>query len=202
MIELETDIVSLKKELCCRNNLISELEDKIATLTAKVTCLEHKLEESLDEQHLLKTDLTARKELCDKLDIEKDKLNAELYELNDIKRKLENENEKLRLEIDKTEKGKQVSAETLEELLAKTRRDLEEQIKVDSKLSQELVRLRQTNEELLNDLAQEKQKREQHQILAHEYQVQNQELRHNLTDDRFRQARSREQSPRFPTQTL
>ncbi|KAI8123380.1 Centrosomal protein of 135 kDa [Lucilia cuprina] len=202
VIELETDIVSLKKELCCRNNLISELEDKIATLTAKVTCLEHKLEESLDEQHLLKTDLTARKELCDKLDIEKDKLNAELYELNDIKRKLETENEKLRLEIDKTEKGKQVSAETLEELLAKTRRDLEEQIKVDSKLSQELVRLRQTNEELLNDLAQEKQKREQHQILAHEYQVQNQELRHNLTDDRFRQARSREQSPRFPTQTL
>ncbi|XP_037806240.1 centrosomal protein of 135 kDa [Lucilia sericata] len=202
VVELETDIVSLKKELCCRNNLISELEDKIATLTAKATCLEHKLEESLDEQHLLKTDLTARKELCNKLDIEKDKLNAELYELNDIKRKLESENEKLRMEIDKTEKGKLISAETLEELLAKTRRDLEEQIKVDSKLSQELVRLRQTNEELLNDLAQEKQKREQHQILAHEYQVQNQELRHNLTDDRFRQARSREQSPRFPTQTL
>lgn len=42
-----------------------------------------------------------------------------------------------------------MSSETLEELLAKTRRDLEEQIKVDSKLSQELVRLRQNNEALL-----------------------------------------------------
>lgn len=81
-------MINLKKELCCRNTLISELEDKLATLTAKATCLEHKLEEALDEQHLLKTDLTARKELCDKLDIEKDKLNAELYELNDIKRKV------------------------------------------------------------------------------------------------------------------
>lgn len=62
---------------------------------------------------------------------------------------MESENEKLRLDLEKTEKGKQVSSETLEELLAKTRRDLEEQIKVDSKLSQELVRLRQKNEELL-----------------------------------------------------
>lgn len=62
---------------------------------------------------------------------------------------MELENEKLRLDIDKTEKGNQVSSETLEELLAKTRHDLEEQIKVDSKLSQELVRLRQKNEELL-----------------------------------------------------
>lgn len=66
--------------------------------------------------------------------------------------KLESENEKLRLDLEKTEKGKQVSSETLEELLAKTRRDLEEQIKVDSKLSQELVRLRQKNEELLVSL--------------------------------------------------
>lgn len=87
-MELETEILHLKKELSCRNNAISELEDQIATLTAKATCLEHKLEESLDEQHLLKTDLIARKELCDKLDNEKDKLNAELFELNDIKRKV------------------------------------------------------------------------------------------------------------------
>lgn len=65
---------------------------------------------------------------------------------------MESENEKLRLDLEKTEKGKQVSSETLEELLAKTRRDLEEQIKVDSKLSQELVRLRQKNEELLVSL--------------------------------------------------
>lgn len=65
---------------------------------------------------------------------------------------METENEKLRLDLEKTEKGKQVSSETLEELLAKTRRDLEEQIKVDSKLSQELVRLRQKNEELLVSL--------------------------------------------------
>lgn len=62
---------------------------------------------------------------------------------------LENENERLRLDMDKSEKGKHVSSDTLEELLSKTRRDLEEQIKVDSKLSQELIRLRKQNEELL-----------------------------------------------------
>lgn len=62
---------------------------------------------------------------------------------------MENENERLRLDMDKTEKGKQMSSETLEELLAKTRRDLEEQIKVDSKLSQELIHLRKQNEQLL-----------------------------------------------------
>ena len=54
--------------------------------------------------------------------------------------------------MEKIEKGKQMSSETLEELLTKTRRDLEEQIKVDSKLSQELVRLRQKNEALLVSL--------------------------------------------------
>lgn len=62
---------------------------------------------------------------------------------------MEAENEKLRLEIERTEKNKRISSETLEELLSKTRHDLEEQIKMDSKLSQELVRLKQTNEELL-----------------------------------------------------
>uniref|UniRef100_A0A1I8PX74 Uncharacterized protein n=1 Tax=Stomoxys calcitrans TaxID=35570 RepID=A0A1I8PX74_STOCA len=202
VVELEAEIVALKKELNCRNQTIGDLEDKIANLTAKNTCLEHQLEECGDEQRILKTDLAARKELCEKLDNEKEKLNAELSELNAIKRKLENENERLRQGMDKSEKGKQVSSETLEELLAKTRKDLEEQIQVDSKLSQELIHLRKQNEQLLRDLDNERQRREQNATLAHEYQVQNRELRHNLTDDRFRQARSREQSPRFPPKTL
>ncbi|XP_075161369.1 centrosomal protein 135kDa isoform X2 [Haematobia irritans] len=106
VLELDTEIVALKKELNCRNKLIAELEDKISTLTAKNTCLEHQLEECQDEQRILKTDLTARKELCEKLDNEKDKLNAELNELNAIKRKLENENERLRLDMDKNEKAR------------------------------------------------------------------------------------------------
>lgn len=55
--------------------------------------------------------------------------------------------------MEKIEKDKKMSSETLEELLTKTRRDLEEQIKVDSKLSQELVRLRQKNEALLVSLS-------------------------------------------------
>lgn len=115
--------------------------------------------------------MAARKELCDKLDVERDKLNAELTELNEIKRKvhaqiaiviyiikhfrytllfqLERDNEKLRTDLEKTSNGQKVSSETLEELLTKTRRDLEEQIKVDSKLSQELLRQRQQNDNLL-----------------------------------------------------
>uniref|UniRef100_A0A1A9Z8Z3 Centrosomal protein of 135 kDa n=1 Tax=Glossina pallidipes TaxID=7398 RepID=A0A1A9Z8Z3_GLOPL len=200
--ELESENHVLKKELCSRNSLITELEDKLTSQKVQNTCLKQKLEESLDEQRLLETDLTARKELCKKLDVEKDKLNAELNELNDVRKNLEAENEKLRLEIERTEKNKRISSETLEELLSKTRHDLEEQIKMDSKLSQELVRLKQTNEELLIELDVERQKRQQHETLMHEYRIQNQELRHTLTDDRFHQARSREQSPRFHTKTL
>ncbi|KAI9587318.1 hypothetical protein GQX74_003165 [Glossina fuscipes] len=200
--ELESEIHILKKELCSRNSLITELEDKLTSQQVHNTCLKQKLEESLDEQRLLETDLTARKELCKKLDIEKDKLNAELNELNDVRKNLEAENEKLRLEIERTEKNKRISSETLEELLSKTRHDLEEQIKMDSKLSQELLRLKERNEELLMELDVERQKRQQHETLMREYRIQNQELRHTLTDDRFHQARSREQSPRFHTKTL
>ncbi|XP_054735684.1 centrosomal protein of 135 kDa isoform X1 [Anastrepha obliqua] len=200
--ELEDEINALKKEICCRNGHIEQLEDKLTALTAQSAKLERQLEEAFDEQRLLKVDLAARKELCDKLDIEKEKLNAELTELNEIKRKLERDNEKLRADMEKTTNGQKVSAETLEELLGKTRRDLEEQIKVDSKLSQELVRLRQQNDDLLRELDAERQRYHQQVTLAKEFQIQNQELRHNLTDDRFRQARSREQSPRYPAQTL
>ncbi|XP_036326953.1 centrosomal protein of 135 kDa-like [Rhagoletis pomonella] len=200
--ELEDEINALKNEICCRNRHIEQLEDKLAAVTAQNAKLERQLEEALDEQRLLKVDLAARKELCDKLDIEKDKLNAELTELNEIKRKLERDNEKLRTDIEKTSSGQKVSSETLEELLSKTRRDLEEQIKVDSKLSLELVRLRQQNDDLLRELDTERERRHQQETLTHEYQIQNQELRHNLTDDRFRQARSRDQSPRYPSQTL
>ncbi|XP_067643783.1 centrosomal protein of 135 kDa isoform X2 [Eurosta solidaginis] len=200
--ELEDEIATLKQEICCRNAVIEQLEDKISALNTQNSKLERQLEEAIDEQRLLKVDLAARKELCEKLDIEKDKLNAELTELNEIKQKLERDNEKLRADMEKTSNGQKVSSETLEELLSKTRRDLEEQIKVDSKLSQELVRLRQHNDGLLSELDAERQRRHQQETLAQEYQIQNQELRHNLTDDRFRQARSREQSPRYPTQTL
>ncbi|XP_036214031.2 centrosomal protein of 135 kDa [Bactrocera oleae] len=200
--ELEDEINALKKEICTRNRLIEQLEDKLTTLNAQNAKLERELQDVLDEQHLLKVDLAARKQLCDKLDIERDKLNAELSELNEIKRKLERDNEKLRADLEKSSNGQKVSSETLEELLTKTRRDLEEQIKVDSKLSQELLRQRQQNDDLLRELDAERQRRHQQETLAQEYHIQNQELRHNLTDDRFRQARSRDQSPRYPSQTL
>ncbi|XP_050335974.1 centrosomal protein of 135 kDa isoform X1 [Bactrocera neohumeralis] len=200
--ELEDEIKALKQEICSRNALIAQIEDKLTALNAQNAKLERELEDALDEQHLLKVDLAARKELCDKLDVERDKLNAELTELNEIKRKLERDNEKLRADLEKSSNGQKVSSETLEELLTKTRRDLEEQIKVDSKLSQELVRQRQQNDDLLRELDAERQRRHQQETLAQEYQIQNQELRHNLTDDRFRQARSRDQSPRYPSQTL
>lgn len=55
---------------------------------------------------------------------------------------------------------------------------------------------------LQRELDAEQQRRHQQETLAQEYHIQNQELRHNLTDDRFRQARSRDQSPRYPSQTL
>uniref|UniRef100_A0A1A9X335 Centrosomal protein of 135 kDa n=1 Tax=Glossina brevipalpis TaxID=37001 RepID=A0A1A9X335_9MUSC len=200
--ESESEIHILKEELCSRNSLVNELEDKLASQQVHNKCLKQKLEESLDEQRLLETDLTARKELCRKLDNEKDKLNAELSELNNVKQNLEAENEKLRLKIQKMEKNKRISSETLEELLSKTRHDLEEQIKADSKLSHELLHLKQRNEELLVELDVERQRRLQHETLVREYQIQNQELRHTLTDDRFHQARSREQSPHFHTKTL
>ncbi|XP_055902694.1 centrosomal protein of 135 kDa [Eupeodes corollae] len=199
LCEAEDEIAALKKELATRKDIIDKLEAQIDTLKTQNTFLENQIEEAYDEQQLLKVDLAARKELCDKLDIQRDKLNAEVFELNKIRKKLERDNEKLRAENDRTLNGTKATADTFEDLLSKTRRELEEQIKVDSRLSQELIRMKERNEDLLQQLKEERDKRRQHENLAREYDVQVKELRHNITDERFRQARSREESPKFTT---
>lgn len=157
--------------------------------------LEKELQDAYDDQQLLKVDLEARKELCDKLDIQKDKLNAELMELGGIHRKLERDNEILRKEFEKSSVENQASSESFETLLNQTRQELDDQIQQQSKLSQELLRMRKDNAYLREQYQEESEKRKQTESLAKEYEVQNQELRHNMTDQRFRQAQSREHSP-------
>lgn len=168
---------------------------QVANLLNQNSSLEKELQDAYDDQQLLKVDLEARKELCDKLDIQKDKLNAELMELGGIHRKLERDNEILRKEFEKSSAENQASSESFETLLNQTRQELDDQIQQQSKLSQELLRMRKDNAQLIQQYQEESEKRKQTESLVKEYEVQNQELRHNMTDQRFREAQSREQSP-------
>lgn len=160
--------------------------------------LEKELEDAYDDQRLIKVDLQARKELCDKLDIQKDKLNAELMELNANHRKLERDNEILRKEFEKNTGENRASTESFETLLDQTRQELDDQIQQQSKLSQELLRMRNDNAVLKQQHQEEIEKRKQSESLAKEYEVQNQELRHNMTDQRFREAQNREKTNESP----
>ncbi|KAL5290422.1 hypothetical protein ACFFRR_010033, partial [Megaselia abdita] len=196
--EAEEKIIQLEDEIKSKDTLIEKLEDQVANLLSQNSSLEKELQEAYDDQKLLKVDLEARRELCDKLDIQKDKLNAELMELGGIHRKLERDNELLRKEFEKNTTENQASTESFETLLNQTRQDLDEQILQQSKLSQELLRMRKDNADLKQQYQEESVKRKQSESLAKEYEVQNQELRHNMTDQRFREAQNREQNNESP----
>lgn len=171
---------------------------QVANLQNQNSSLEKELQQAYDEQQLLTVDLEARKELCEKLDVKKDKLNAELMELGTIHRKLERDNENLRKEFEKTRAENQASTESFETLLNQTRKELEEQIQQQSQISQELLRMRKNNSDLKQQFQEESEKRKQTEALAKEFEVQNRELQHNMTDQRFREARDREQNNESP----
>lgn len=112
---------------------------------------------------------------------------------------MERENEKLKSELMLTRTGDKASVDGLQELLAQSRQEIEQQRLSMSQLNLEVVKLRGRVNELEEQLTDEHMSAVRNEALAREYSVQVQELRHSLTNDRFEMAHSREEACRYPT---
>lgn len=112
---------------------------------------------------------------------------------------MERENEKLKSELMLTRTGDKASVDGLQELLAQSRQEIEQQRLSMNQLNQEIIKLRGRVNELEDRLTDEHLTAVRNENLAREYSVQVQELRHSLTNDRFEMAHSREEACRYPT---
>ncbi|XP_034482120.1 centrosomal protein of 135 kDa isoform X2 [Drosophila innubila] len=196
--ELEYEVHSLKDQLYSRQCTIDKLNTQLTAASASIRCLERELENAREQ----KIELEVHKELCDKLDVEKDKLNAELNELNEIHKKLKQECEKLRNELQQKSMLNHVTTETTGQMLERIRGEQLRQDDAEVKAKNEMERLRQLHEATLRELQEERERCNTQERLATEFEKQARELRQNLTEDRFCQARSREISPKIPPKTL
>ncbi|XP_017955741.1 centrosomal protein of 135 kDa isoform X2 [Drosophila navojoa] len=193
--ELEFEVHSLKEQLHCRQCTIDELEMQLTAARTRIRCLESNAREQ-------KIELEVRKELCDKLDIEKEKLNAELNELNEIRNKLDKECEKLRAELQQKSELNHINTETREQLLDRIRGERQRQDEAEVTTNCEMERLRQLHAKTLTELQEERDRCHKQERLANEYEQQVRELRKNLTEDRFCQARTREITPRVQEEPM
>ncbi|XP_068143265.1 centrosomal protein of 135 kDa isoform X2 [Drosophila tropicalis] len=200
--ELECEVRTLNDKLHCCQCAREEAEVKLTAARATVRRLEQELENAHDDLRIQKVDLDARKELCDKLDVEKAKLNAELNDVQEIRKKLTKECDKLRWELQQSAAVNQVTTETTDEMMERLRNDQQRQEDAEVKAKNEMERLRQLHQTTLKELQVERARCSQQELLANQYEEQARELRQNLTEDRFRQARTREISPRMPSKTL
>ncbi|KAH8261538.1 hypothetical protein KR044_010915 [Drosophila immigrans] len=196
--ELECEVRTLKDQLHCRQCTIEDLDMQLTAARASQRCLERELENAREQ----KIELDVHKELCEKLDVEKEKLNAELNELNEIRKKLEKDCEKLRSELMQKSLLNQVTTDTTGQMLDRLRDEQLRQDDSEVRAKNEMERLRQLHETTLRELQQERLRCNQQERLATEFEKQARELRQNLTEDRFCQARSRENSPKIPPKTL
>ncbi|XP_065721027.2 centrosomal protein of 135 kDa isoform X1 [Drosophila suzukii] len=200
--ELECQVRSLKDQLHCRQCTLDEMDVQLTAAKASVRCLERELENARDDIRVQKVDLEARKELCDKLDVEKGKLNAELNEVNEIRKKLEKQCEKLRDELQQSSALNKVTTETTDLMLGRLHNDQQRQDDDDIRAKNEMDRLQRQLQQTSSQLQEERARCRHQEELANQYEHQVSELRRNLVEDRYNQARTREVSPRVPSKTL
>ncbi|XP_022211364.2 centrosomal protein of 135 kDa isoform X2 [Drosophila obscura] len=200
--ELECEMRILKDHLQCCQCKLKEMEVQLTAARATARCLERELENARDDLRIQKVDLEARRELCEKLDVEKEKLNAELNEVNEIRKKLERQCEKLRDELHQTAAVNQVATETTDQLLENLHQDQQRQDDDGIRTTNEMDRLRHLYQHTMEKLQEERARCTQQELLATKYEEQLRELRKNLDQDRFCRARTREVSPRVPSETL
>ncbi|KRK01930.1 centrosomal protein of 135 kDa isoform X1 [Drosophila yakuba] len=200
--ELECEVRSLKDQLHCRQCALEDLEMQLTAARASVRCVERELEDARDEIRVQKVDLEARKELCDKLDVERSKLNAELNEVHDIRKKLEKQCEQLRDELQQSAALNQVTTETTDLMLGRLHNDQQRQEDDDIRSKNEMDRLQRQLQQTLDLLQEERARSRRQEELADKFEQQVRDLRRNLADDRYNQARTREVSPRVPPKTL
>ncbi|XP_017053415.1 centrosomal protein of 135 kDa isoform X2 [Drosophila ficusphila] len=200
--ELECEVRSLKDQLHCRQGALDDMEVQLTAARASLRCLERELENARDDLRVQKVDLEARKELCDKLDVEKSKLNAELNEVNEIRKKLEKQCEKLRDELQQSSALNQITTETTDQMLGRLHNDQQRQDDDDIRAKNEMDRLQRQLQQTLDQLQEERARCRHQENLATEFEQQVRDLRRNLTEDRYNQARTRAVSPRVPSTTL
>jgi len=137
---------------------------------------------------------------------------------------LEKECDKLRNELQQKSMLNHVTTETTGQMLERIRGEQLRQDDAEVKAKNEMERLRQLHETTLvnipfqklipqrfhfnhlshtqRELQEERERCNTQERLATEFEKQARELRQNLTEDRFCQARSREISPKIPPKTL
>ncbi|KMY99696.1 centrosomal protein of 135 kDa isoform X2 [Drosophila simulans] len=200
--ELECEVHSLKEQLQHRQCALHDMEMQLTAAQASVRCLERELQNARDDIRVQKVDLEARKELCDKLDVERSKLNAELNEVNENRKKLEKQCEKLRDELQQSLAINQVTTKTTDLMLGRLHNDQQRQEDDEISSKNEIDRLQRQLQQTLDQLQKERVRCRRHEELAEKFEQQVSDLRRNLADDRYNQARTREVSPRVPSKTL
>ncbi|XP_055614481.1 golgin subfamily A member 4-like isoform X2 [Uranotaenia lowii] len=191
--EAEDRLAEAQEQLEIRETTIKSYERQINELSSNVVSLESEIESLRDQNNNLLEDLEATKELCSKLDLQKDKLKAELDEHSQIREQLNKENATLKRQLSLAKTGDKAAVDGLQELLAGSRSEVEQQRIVTSQLNRELKTLKEQVEDLSTKLDEEHGRAARNEALANEYSVQLQELRRIITDDRFAQVHSREE---------
>lgn len=241
--ELEGKLAELQAEISKREHDLNISNGKVCELTKQVNQLELDLEKCKHQRNSARKELDAVKELCNKLDIETDKLNAEVHEYSEIRREvscsytskqanhlffhtmffalqLERDNEKLRSEVAMFRAGDEAANDSLKQLLASTRKELDDERLSSNRHKIEIDKLKSRIDELQvcysvfrllfcaeifclmisrlffffsfqNKLSEEHSNAVRQGTLAKEYNIQIQELRNQLTDTRFDRVCSR-----------
>ncbi|KAL9702193.1 hypothetical protein quinque_005711 [Culex quinquefasciatus] len=191
--EAEGRINGLQEQVGLRQSEIKTYERQINELSANIVVLESEVDCLKEENQHLREDLEATKDLCNKLDLQKDKLNEELNEHSSIREQLNRENATLKRQLTLATTGDKAAVDGLQELLAASRSEVEQQRIVTSQLNQEVKSLKEQVSDLSRKLEQERDRATRSEATASEYSVQLQELRRMITDDRFAQVQSREE---------
>uniref|UniRef100_A0A182N302 Uncharacterized protein n=1 Tax=Anopheles dirus TaxID=7168 RepID=A0A182N302_9DIPT len=173
-----------------REQNIRDCEHQLNELSAQLAATESELESLREEKHALAIDLEATKELCHKLDLQKDKLNAELEEHSSIREQLAREKGTLQRELTLARNGDRVAVDGLQELLAASRTEVEQQRIAMAKLQQESEKCSAEMNTLQTRLAEEQERARRSEALASEYGVQLQELKRHIVDQRFKRSQA------------
>lgn len=112
---------------------------------------------------------------------------------------MERENEKLRADLLSGKVGDRGASTGMKDMLTESRQELEQHRISMAQVNQEVIKLRAKVGELQVKLAEEHNDALRNEALANEYSVQIQELRHLLTNDRYEQARAKDDENRYPT---
>lgn len=196
--EAEQKIQTLQRRTNLRADEFTSQERQIAKLSAQINSQETEIETLRTENSTLRLQLVQAKAQLADVETAKSKLIAELDSNTKLRQKLQEDLDQIKREKPITT-SPDPNVINLQEILNKTRNESEQLRMSANQMTQELLRMRCKVVQL------EKKYEDEHAVmlksdaLAKEYKVQVQELRRMLTDDRFTQLRSLEDTNPYPT---